>query len=514
MSEMESRPIQGTALDADTPFFSPDGKWLAFHSNSENKFKKIAITGGASVTICDSAIPYGASWTQNNHILIGAGPGGILRVSADGGKPETIVEVKSGEIAHGPQLLPDGDTILFTLATDTTGLDRWDQARIVVHSLKSGDQKVLLEGGGDARYIETGHIVYALGTTLLAVRFDLPNLQVIGGPVPVIEGLRRSTGGTAAAQFSFSSNGSMVYMPGSPSDITTGRILALVDLTGARKPIPLPPGNYFHPRFSPDGKHLAVHTDDGKDIVVSIYDLAGTTSLRRLTFGGANRFPIWTPDGQRIVFQSDREGDLGLFWQRADGTGVAERLTKPEGTGSHVADYWLKDGKTLVFVTGPTGNAGISTISMERDSKAKTLIDEPSSSQVSAYLSPDGRWIVYQSNESQQGTGGRPGASARIYVQPFPPTGAKNQITATQGISPVWSPDGKKVFYVQNVAGRGDIMSIDVQTGPTFVFGNPTPLPIKNIIHNGAAGMPRGFDLSPDGKQFVVMLPATEIETN
>src|SRR5262249_29525233 len=151
MAEMDSRPIQRTNQDVDRTIFSPDGRWIAFHSAAENKFKKIAITGGASVTICDSTLPYGASWTPDGQILIGAGPAGILRVSENGGKPETIASVKADEFAHGPQLLPAGKAILFTLSNGT-GADRWDKAQIMVQSLKSGERKTVWEGGSDARY--------------------------------------------------------------------------------------------------------------------------------------------------------------------------------------------------------------------------------------------------------------------------------------------------------------------------------------------------------------------------
>ena len=504
MAEMESRPIQGTSLDVSTPVFSPDGQWIAFWTAAEGgKFKKVAITGGASVTICDSALPWGASWGPDDQILIGAGPAGIQRVSANGGKPETIVAVKAGEEAQGPQLLPGGDAVLFTLATGTAA-DRWDKAQILVHSLKSGERTVLIEGGSDARYLSTGHIVYALGTTLLAAPFDVKDLQVMGGPVPVIEGVLRFGLGIGAANVSFSDGGSMVYIPGNAGTFGTDkRLLALADRMGARKPLPLPPALYFHPRFSPDGKQLVVSTDDGKDVVVWVYDLADATAPRRLTFGGANRFPIWSRDGQRVIFQSDRDGDSGLFWQRADGSGTAERLTKAEEKTFHVANSWSPDGKTLTFsVVG--SDPGIWSIAMEPDAKAKVLIDAPSSDQRDSSVSPDGRWITYHSTES-----GR----TEIYVEPFPPTGAKYQITTTLGYLPVWSSDGKQIVYVQNTAGIGDIMSVDVQTQPSFVFGKPVPLPIKGIIQNGGQGNPRGYDISPDGKQFVVMLSASDAES-
>jgi len=508
MAEMESRPIQGTNLDVDTPFFSPDGRWLGFHSATENKIKKIAITGGASVTICDSPLPFGASWASDGYILLGAGPAGILRVSENGGKPETVVSVKEGEFAHGPQLLPGGNTILFTLATGTSA-DRWDKAQIVVQSLKSGERKAVWEGGSDGHYVPSGHVVYASGSTLLAIPFEIRNLTRTGGPVPVIEGVFRTPNAavtTGAAHFGVSENGSMVYVPGSNSEGNSGRLLALVDRSGTRKPLPVPPAPYLQPRISPNGKQLVVSTDDGKDAVVWVYDLAGTTSMRRLTFGGANRFPLWSRDGQRVVFASDREGDSALFWQRADGNGSAERLTKPERKqlGGYTPDTWSLDGKTLLFSSVGGSDTGIWSVVTEGDAKPKLLINTPSKRDDFSSISPDGHWIAYESYET---------GSSEIYVQPFPPTSAKYQITTIGGSFPTWSPDGKQIFFTQGRTGIGRILSIDVQTQPSFVFGKPTPLAIDGILTGGGAGMPRGYDITPDGK-FVVMLSLSEAETS
>ena len=170
--------------------------------------------------------------------------------------------------------------------------------------------------------------MYALGGVLFAIRFDPRRLQISGGPVPVVEGVRRATGGTGAAQFSVAANGSLIYVPG-PISTTSGLLeLAVVDRKGMVDVLKLPPGTYDHPRASPDGKRIAFATDDGKDAAIWTYDLSGATSMRRLRFGGRNRFPIWSADGAQIAFQSDRDGDLGIFWQPADGAGTAERLTK------------------------------------------------------------------------------------------------------------------------------------------------------------------------------------------
>jgi Tol biopolymer transport system component len=513
MAEKEPRPIEGTNLDPDTPFFSPDGRWLAFHSGAENKFKKIPITGGLAVTICDSPLPYGASWSFDNQILFGGGPAGILRVSANGGKPETVVSVKPNEFALGPQLLPGGNAILFTLANDTSA-DRWDKAQIIVQSLKSGARRTVLEGGSDARYAPTGHILYTSSSTLLAFPFDVDKLTRTGNPVPVIDGVLRASGvATGAAQFSLSGSGSMAYFRGVTSFGGDGRTLALVDRDGTRKMLEVPTAPYLQPRISPDGKQLVVSADDGTEAAVWVYDLAGTTAIRKLTFGGGNRFPLWTRDGQRVVFWSRREGGADLFWQRVDGNGAAEKLAtleQKEGIG-YSPDFWSLDGKTLIVSSVRTSDTGLWSVSTERDSKPTVLIDTPSTRDDSAAISPDGQWLAYQSGDT-----GR----LEIFVQTFPPTKTKYQLTTNDeyvpyfggALFPIWSPDGKQIFFtrVERSSGRPRIFSIDVQTQPSFAFGKQKPLPVEGFILNGGAGMPRGYDITPDGRQFLVMLPPSE----
>src|SRR5262245_57447463 len=195
ISAIDSRPIDGTHQDAAIPFFSPDGRWIGFYANTDSKLKKILISGGAALTICECEFPYGASWTADNQILF-ASPQkgkGVFRVPANGGKPELVIAAKPDETMHGPGLLPDGDHVLYTLST-VDGADRWDKAKIVVESLKSHNRKVLIEGGADGRYLPTGHILYALGTTLFVVPFDGAKLTVTGGPVPVVENVERAFG--------------------------------------------------------------------------------------------------------------------------------------------------------------------------------------------------------------------------------------------------------------------------------------------------------------------------------
>ena len=503
LADMEARPIPGTQLNVEYPFFSPDGQWIGFRSVTEAALKKIAVTGGASVTLCKADSMEGATW-DGDAIVFAQNGKGILRVSANGGEPEVIARTNASEAVYGPQLLDGGKAVLFTVTTES-GPERWDKGQIIVQSLGASDRKVIIEGGSDARYIAaTGHLVYALGGTLLAVPFDAKRLEIRGGPIPVIEHVGRALIGafqSAAAQFAVSATGSVAYVPGTTAAAAAPKTLALVERTGIIHRLDLPPQPYVHPRLSPDGRQLVVATDDAKEGVVWVYDLKAGGSLRRLTFGGRNQFPIWSPDGRSITFQSDREGDAGIFRQLADGSGGAERLTKPESGAQHEPEAWSPDGMTLSFDMVRRANQGVWTMATAGDRKPKEFVDTPLGIEKHSAFSPNGRWVAYMA-------GTFAGAMQQVYVQPFPANGAKFQISAEEGgRTPVWSRDGRQLFY--HLLTNNKLVVVDVQTEPSFTISKPTPLPIEGTIHPVAQ---RNYDVTPDGKQLLVVLPAANAQ--
>ena len=336
--------MRGTEAEARSPFFPPDGQWVGFYAAGQ--LKKVATSGGAPVTLCDANNPWGASWGADDMILYGQGPEGIWRVPGTGGAPEQVIAVEEGEQAHGPQMLPGGEWVLFTLRPSTTEL--WDEARIVVQSLVSEERVELIEGERDARYLPTGHLVYALNGVLFGVAFDADALQVLSGPVPLVEGVLGAATSTGAVHYGVSNSGSLAYIPGEAESGSYGG-LVLVDRNGDEELLGLPPGSYQTPRVSPDGTRMTFASNsDSDDTSVWIYEVTGTTAPRRLTFEGANRYPIWLADGERVAFQSDREGDLGIFSQRADGTGPVERLTTPDQGVAHIPDSVSPDGETVI----------------------------------------------------------------------------------------------------------------------------------------------------------------------
>ncbi|MCA1560135.1 MAG: hypothetical protein LC804_07670, partial [Acidobacteria bacterium] len=304
-----------------------------------------------------------------------------------------------------------------------TGADKWDRAQVVAQSLKTGERQVIIEGGSDARYVPTGHLVYAQGGLLFATPFDPGRLSPGGGAVPVVEGVRRSDGGqTGVAQFSVATTGSLVYVPGPVSGSFAPGDLALIDRTGGVEKLKIPSGAYEVPRISPDGKRLALGLEDARGANIWIYDLSTASSIRQLTFGGRNRFPVWTADSQRVAFQSDREGDSGIFWQRADGTDTARRLTKPDPGVSHIPESWSRTEDRFLFGASTGSSFSIWTFSV-RDGKAEPFNQARSVFPLNAVFSPDGRWVAYSAYESS-GAVDNPSGNTGTFVEPFPGTGA------------------------------------------------------------------------------------------
>ena len=453
MNESEASLVPGTEGNPRLPFFSPDGKSVGYFTFGDRQLKKIAVSGGLAVTVSAAALPSSASWESGDTILF-VQREGIMRVSADGGDPELLVRAEEGEQFFGPKLLPDGESVLYTM-TNATGPGPWDEAQIVVQPLAGGNRKVLVRGGTDGRYVPTGHLTYAFRDVLYAVPFDLAALEVVGERVPIVEDFGRNRGGTfPSAQYVFAANGSLVYVVGDSSTVGTEvRVLKIVDRDGVgveRLP-KLVPRRYYNPRVSPDGTQVAVQIADdaigldrggvGEDgqSDIWVYDLS-EMHLRRLTQEGNNSSPIWTRDSERITFASDRDGTTSIYWQPAGGSDVAERLTRAEEGTVHVPGSWSPDG-ILSFTGGIPGSAGarfdVWTLSLD-GTDPQVLAGGPGLQGGSAF-SPDGNWVAYSASDD-----GR----VQLYVEPVPnPNGVKHQITQDGGSRPVWSPDGSELFY-------------------------------------------------------------------
>jgi eukaryotic-like serine/threonine-protein kinase len=501
MAELDAHALSGSEFTQGAVtelVFSPDGQSIAFWSGTDRTLKTIPITGGPPVTVCQADSPFGLSW-GNQGLLFGVRHKGIMRVSANGGTPELLARVEGDEQAHGPQLLPDGRHLLFTIATGT-GSDRWEKARVVVQSLASGERKPLLENATDARYVPTGHLVYAAREGVFAVAFDQRRREAVGRPVSRMAGVRRSHGGaTGAAQFSVSNTGSLIFVPG---PITKGyQEIIVADRTGRLERLPLPPGPYTEVRASPDGRRIAIAANDDKEAIIYVYDRSGSTAMQRLTFGGNNRAPVWSADSTRVAFQSDRDGTPAIYWQLADGSGSAERLTVPARGEAHVPESWIPTGGGFLFSVAKGNEVSLWTFTLQ-ERQAKPFGDVHSSIPTGATFSPDGRWVAYASAKPET-------ASMAIYVQPFPATGATYPLFVRQPANgptnaphkPVWSTDGKELFYVPRI-GEFEVVRITMQ--PRFAFSNPVTVP--RAFNPGRPDLRRMYDISPDGR-FLGLVP-------
>ncbi len=471
MDQLEATPIRGTAEGTvGSPFFSPGGQWVGFYAAGE--LKRVSIAGGAPVTLCKAANPYGASWGADDRIVFGQGREGIFQVPAAGGTKELLISVAGNEEAHGPQVLPGGQSVLFTLG----GPVPWDDAQIVVQSLESGERKVLVNGGTDARYVSTGHLVYVRAGTLLAVPFDLGSLGVNGDPVPIVQGVLQVEGTalTGAAQFSFSDLGSFLYVPdgGGMSE----HRLVWVDRNGVEEPIKAEPRPYQQPRLSPDGRLLALEIEGD----IWTYDLIRETTTR-VTFDGGSR-PAWTPDGKQIVFTHSS----GLFRVAVDGSSGVERVF--EGTAHH-SNAVSPDGQTLLLHAHNHEGTDALTLKLDGQSEPQSWLATASRDTGTAF-SPDGKWIVYGSDESGQG---------EIYVRPFPGPGGKIQVSTDGGDQPLWIANGE-IFYKQ----VNQMIAAQVQTEPELIVGRPQKLFEGQYIY-GNVGPFASYDVTPDGQQFVMI---------
>lgn len=488
LADNESRQLAG-ADSALQPTFSPDGESVLFWADSA--LRRISVGGGVPVTICQTApTPLGVDWTREGIVFVQPGVG-IMRVPATGGTPTLLVKSDGTDgLAFSPQLLPDGDTLIYSFAAVPMSPSArfWDQAQVMVHSARTGTTKTILRDGSDARYIPTGHLAYMVEGTMMAVPFDLQRLEVTGGAVPVVEGIRRSAPGVgAAAQFALSSTGTLVYIPG-PARAGRDEVF-LFNREGEATSLKLPAGSYQYPRVSPDGKWVALETNDGKQTSIALYDLSGRSSVRRLTFGGNDRLPIWSSDGRHVAFQSDREGDRSIYWQSVSG-GVPERLTHAEAGTSHVPESWQPRGDVFLYSATKGTETSLWMFSLE-DRKASKFGEVTSPNlPTNATFSPDGKWVAYQ-------VGNEGIAEATLYVQPFPATGTKYEIGG--GGRPMWSHDGRELLFVP---GPSLFAVVSIETQPTFRFTPPTR--IARRFGLAPPMIPRPYDMLPDGRMVAV----------
>jgi serine/threonine-protein kinase len=488
----QAESIELAAGNLQSPFFSPDGQWIGFFSAG---LKKVSVTGGPPISLAEG-VGFGGSWGEDGSIITSLDGRVLSRISATGGAPTQLTKLADDEFAHRwPQILPGGKAILFTVR-------RPSGDEIQVMSLEDRRTKVLHKGGMYGRYLSrgdgVGYLLFLDGGTLFATPLDLDDLEVRGTPAPVLEGIAFNNSlSSGAAQFDVSANGTLVYR----SSGAEGGLVTLQWVDASQKPEPLSakPDSYLHPRVSPDGKRIAltVASPTGQDIWV--YD-SSRDAMLRLTFGGsAYQFPVWTPDGRYIVF-TDGIGGTGMYWTRSDGASRPQPLT--QNKNGQFPWSFSPDGKRLGFAEFPRGVGDIWTVPIESDERGLKAGTPEIFLQTPAYelypaFSPDGRWIAYRSLES---------GTTEIYVRAFPDNGGKWLISTGGGAVPVWSPNGRELFY------RTEDQRIMVvpYTQSKDVFFPDKPRQWSQI--RLAESNQRNLDIAPDGKRFVALMPVATPE--
>jgi serine/threonine-protein kinase len=478
-----------------TPFFSSDGRWLAYFAQEPSwRLRKIALSGGAPVTVCSFEFQGGGTWVADDVIyFISATPGALMRVPAAGGEPVEALNVDfdQGERLYKfPWALPGGD-VLLTVGTIET--ESFDDAQIAVFSPRTGAKRILVEGGSSPCYSPSGHLVYARDGRLLAVSFNPDRLEVTGQPFTVLEGVLMSRN-TGTANFDISAAGDLVYVPGKA--VGGARTLHWVDRSGRAEQLPLPPRSYLHPRLSPDATRLAIEIE-GSDHDVYVYDFRNGV-LSNITTDGVSHWPVWSPDGQRIGYRSGPMGRFQLFQVPADRSRSAEPVAAAPDVSQSPGSY-SPDGRALVYTMNlMTASAPkIAVVRLEGDRTPRPL-DDTRYSQGSPKFSPDGRFLAYCSNES-----GRP----QVYVQAFPGPGPKAQVSSDGGTDPVWRRNGGELFY----RNGNSMMAVPVATTPAFSSGRPQEMWKGSYSHGmssscGAPGLSSSnYDVTADGQRFLMI---------
>ena len=500
LGQLTSETIVTDRLVA-SPFFSPDGGSVGFASRGQPRvLTRVGVGGGAPAAICDlDGLLLGASWGADGNIIFAsnAPESGLWRVAAAGGEPEVLTtpDRAGGEVDHvWPELLPGGETVLFTIQRDPA-----QESQIVALSVKTLEQTVVHQGGSYPRYSPTGHLLYVSEGDLWAIAFDADRLETGGAPVRMQEDVLIKPSGGAA--LGLSEHGSLIYLSAGAA-VPEERTMVWVDQQGEEEPLSAPPAPYESPRISPDGRRIAVEVRDPENNHVIIYDLERHTSTRLTQDPGRDRYPLWSLDGQRVVFSSDRRGAFNLFSKSADGTGPVERLTTSDSL--QWADSWSADGRTLVVMENTPGGTepDLRVLSLDAGGETEDLVASEQAEYLAA-VSPDGRWIAYTSTEAGPG---------QIHVRPFPNVTDGLRVVVAPGGSPVWAPDGRKLFFRQNARATRDMMVVDVDTGA--IFSSETPEHVFAAPYFVARLMTsRPWDLADDGRFLMVKPGAPGRET-
>ncbi len=493
LESLEAVPVRGGGGNVGSSFVSPDGMYVAFYDVTDNTLKRVPLAGGPASTIAETGLVsggfQGATWGEGGRIVFATTVyDGLMLARETGGAAEPLTTPPEGsaEWHRDPHFLPGGERLLFAIGRD-------GPPDIALLTLSTGEIRRLVSGTY-AQFVAPRYLVFLRGTTLWAAVLDVERGALEGEPVPVLEGVQ---GG--ARQFSVSPSGVLAY---SNLAEATGapRSLVWVDRDGQEAALPVDRQPYVYPRLSPDGGRLAIAVPEdvlllGGPADLWVFDL-DRFSRTRITFGGNNRFyPIWTPDGQRLTYADASTNENRLLQSAADGVGATDTLL-PLGD-RRFPTSWSPDGRTLAYYVGPfgasTNSRDVALLHMEPDGlRPEPLVEIPYEDR-GAVFSPNGRWIAYVSNKS-----GRD----EIYVLPFPGPGPEYTVSTGGGREPVWSRDGRELFYRTDDA----LMVVEVQLGDTFRAGQPRALFDDAWERDGGGGGAiANYDVTPDGQRFLMV---------
>jgi serine/threonine-protein kinase len=481
LDELESHPIAGTE-GAATPAISPDGRWVAFRV--AGTVRKVPIGGGPSTVLTNLTFAdrRGLAWLSNDELVVPAPTNGgatsLWRLSAAGGplRPFAKIDSSANEASQAmPVPIPDLGLVLYS--SFPSGLSVTN-GRIAVARIADGRTTILDVAGSNAIGIAFGHLLYAREDgAIMAVPFDPKAIRVTGDPIPLLQGVRRAGDRTA-----LSASGTLVYMSGGG----IGQIVR-VDERGIATPLITDKGSYAHPRFSPDGRRLAVDVVSAGGVDIWTYDVASGTSTR-LTSARDNDRPEWTPDGKRVLYLSSQDAaTYSVWWQPADGSTAAEELYR--GTRTVREAMLLNDGRTLVVrLDTPDNQRDINVVSLTKPAQSVPLVTT-AADELMPRVSPDGKWLAYQSNESGQ---------YEIYVRPFPGGGSRTTVSNAGGTEPIWSRDGCRLFY----RNGSQLVAAGCATSPSFAVTS------RQILFSGNFDLHAfhpNYDVAPDGRHFAMI---------
>lgn len=482
LDQFEVTPLAGTE-DARNPFFSLDGQTVGFFSRG--RLRRVPVSGGTPSVICAVPTDYGSgTWGPDDTIVFATlfTGTGLFRVPAAGGKAEILTSPRGdqGEIDHiSPRFVPGGRQILFTVCSSSSN-------RTAILTLKTREWKAL-DIPGNAHYVTTGHLIYFDSGTLFARRFDLAGMTLVGSPVAVVGGVYRPYSSQTYAYIDISDAGNLLYLPSGTS--RQSKELAWINKSGEYTPIPTEGELSDKPRLSPDGWTVALVQESGTERVIFLYDLE-RGGRRKLVSSGSPATPVWSPDGRRIAFSGTDSSGTNLFWIRVEAAGDAELLFASQ------YPKWItefsRDGRYLAYYElNPQTGRDIWILPLQGERKPEPFLMTPASER-SAVFSPDGHWIAYASDES-----GRD----EVYVQPFPKSPKGPQIVSTHGgREPVWSPDGKELYYRR----RNQLVAVPVKISPTFTPGQERVL-FEGSFTEEIGGRNQNYCVSPDNQRFLII---------